>query len=86
LKPTIASGNKKMTPCQVAAQPLGWLVTFPPNNHAGLVLFDDSEKADFVTSCQIDLAGEDPLLINLDEIEQCPEYWYSQACNFIPPF
>jgi hypothetical protein len=75
-----------MINCQVAAQPAGWYVTFPSNKTAGLVLFTDLEKADFVNSCQIDLAGEDPLLVNLDEIEQCPEYWYTQACQFQPPF
>jgi hypothetical protein len=72
--------------CQVAAQPMGWLVTFPTNSKAGLVLFSDSEKVDFVTSCQIDLASEDPLLVDLDEIQQCPKYWYHQACQFQPPF
>jgi hypothetical protein len=75
-----------MMPCQVATQPIGWLVTFPGHPKAGLVFFSDSEKADFVTSCQLDLAGEDPLLVNLDEIERCPEYWYHQACEFQPPF
>lgn len=75
-----------MIPCQVAAQPMGWLVTFPANRQAGLVLFTDSEKVDFVTSCNLNLAGEDPLLVDLAEIEQCPEYWYDQACQFQPPF
>jgi len=75
-----------LTPCQVAIQPLGWLLTFPFNPRAGLVFFSDSEKADFINSCQIDLAGEDPLLVDLAEIEQCPEYWYWQACDFPPPF
>ena len=72
--------------CQVAPQPMGWYLTFPHDSHAGLVLFSDSEKADFVTSCQIDLAGEDPLLVELAEIEHCPEYWYDRACEFAEPF
>lgn len=72
--------------CQVAMQPMGWLLTFPGNPRAGLVFFTDSEKTDFITSCGIDLEGEDPLLINLDEIERCPEHWYQDACQFRPPF
>jgi hypothetical protein len=72
--------------CQVAAQPMGWLVTFPTDSKAGLVLFSDSEKFDFITSCQLDLAGEDSLLVDLAEIEQCPDYWYQQARQFQPPF
>lgn len=84
--PTTTTGIKKMVPCQVAARRLGWLLTFPGKPKAGLVFFTDSEKVDFVTSCQLDLAGEDPLLVDLSEIQQCPEYWYEQACQFKPPF
>jgi hypothetical protein len=80
------SEHLRMIPCQVAAQPMGWLVTFPANPQAGLVLFSDSEKVDFVTSCQLDLAGEDPLLVDLAEIERCPDYWYHKARQFPPPF
>lgn len=75
-----------MVDCQVAIQPMGWYLTFPCNPRAGLVFFTDSEKTDFINSCEIDLGGEDPLLINLDEIEQCPTHWYREACNFRPPF
>ncbi len=73
-----------MMPCQVAVQPMGWYVTFPHNSNAGLVLFSDSEKTDFVNSCQIDLGDEDPLLVNLDEIDKCPEYWYYESTTFHP--
>lgn len=75
-----------MIDCQVAIEPLGWYLTFPSNPRAGLVFFTDSEKTDFVTSCGIDLNGESPLLVDLDEIEQCPTHWYEEACNFRPPF
>ena len=75
-----------MLTCQVAIQPMGWLLTFPTDPSAGLIFFTDSEKVDFVTSCQIDLVGEDPLLVDVEEIEQCPEYWYHQAQRFKPTF
>jgi hypothetical protein len=75
-----------MIACQVAAQPLGWLVTFPLDSNAGLVFFSDSEKITFAKSCNIDLPSEDILYLDLDEIQQCPEHWYQQACEFQPPF
>ena len=75
-----------MLTCQLISKPMGWLLTFPANPQSGLVFFTDSEKVDFVTSCGINLAGEDPLLVDLAEIEQCPAHWYQQACQFPPPF
>jgi hypothetical protein len=77
---------KNMVDCQVAVQPVGWLLTFPGNPQAAWVFFTDSEKVDFINSCSLDLAGADPLLVELAEIERCPEYWYLKACEFQPPF
>ncbi len=76
-----------MIDCQVAAQPVGWFLTFPSNPQIGLVFFTDSEKIEFITSCQIDLADiDDPLLADLEQIQQCREYWYDRACYFADPF
>jgi hypothetical protein len=75
-----------MMPCQVAIQPLGWLLTFPANPQAGLVFFSDCEKIAFAKSCNVDLPSEDILYLDPAEIEACPDDWYDQACEFLPPF
>lgn len=71
-----------MIACQLTAQSLGWLLTFPNHTNAGLVLFTSSEQTEFIISCGFDHT----LDFDIERIDQCPTDWYNRAQFFKPTF
>ena len=72
-----------MTRCMIEATDVGWWITFPSNDRAGLLLDSNSAKIQFAKDCHVDLDEEDLLLaLDLGDIHECPDSYYELAKKF----